>query len=159
MATHRRLAWYRACDRVFGFWSHGVIDVVSYKESLWGRYFMAAPRPLMPSELRSSDRRLRIRDRANITSSIMCRWTEKGALFSRKEEALISILRHISVTCAQFSLLGSECKLLVGVLALFHGIPLDCSLESMPEFSNFQWPGVLGQPQTVVRSGVRLLGF
>lgn len=90
---------------------------------------------------------------------MMRRWTEKGALFSREEEALISIIRHIFATCAQFSLLGSERKLLAGVLALSHGIPLDRSLESMSEFSNFQSPGILGQPQAVVRSGVRLLGF
>src|SRR6478752_3928668 len=31
----------------------------AFREALWARYFMAAPRPRTPSELRYSDRRLR----------------------------------------------------------------------------------------------------
>ena len=38
----------------------GTIDATT-KETLWDRYFTGAPRPLTPSELQDSDRRLRSR--------------------------------------------------------------------------------------------------
>src|SRR6185437_15076797 len=78
----------------------------AFREALWARYFMAAPRPRTPSELRYSDRRLRAaqyglnhktvakwRKRAFVNDVPMGPKTPRSTVLSPEEEAIVVAFR------------------------------------------------------------------